>query len=249
MYRRPSHKVAMRENEHFPRRGIRGGLASVSVIHSPLVQTPLPSVPLLCHCLQTLPAATLAPCIRLRLGSSHQGREHNICSHGQVHVARRSQVRRVMQTDRQLLSLWRALIRSPHSHTHYLNKSSFKALHMRTSDCCHGCTSWRSFSANADVLLLLTHTLRKAKILHFFSISRFSVFCGANSQKQIWHTELYIFILQIFSWFCVFWGRKTTSSHFTILHFHYSSVWTVSCFITSAATDFMQPSVIWLKWM
>lgn len=49
-----------KENEHFPRSGVRGGPASVSVIHFPLVQTPLPSVPLLCHCLQTLPAATLA---------------------------------------------------------------------------------------------------------------------------------------------------------------------------------------------
>lgn len=51
-----------------------GGPAFVSVIHSPLVGTPLPSIPLLCHCLQTLPAASVAP--------MHQAQAHQAAAIG-----------------------------------------------------------------------------------------------------------------------------------------------------------------------
>lgn len=54
-------------------------------------------------------------------------------------------------------------------HTHYLDKSSFKALHVHRSDCCNG---WCASFINP-------HILKSKNTSLFLSVSGFSVFCVA----------------------------------------------------------------------
>lgn len=187
----------MRENEHFPRRGVRWGLASISVMHSPVVQTPLPSIPLLCHCLQALPAATLAPCIRLIHRSSHRGWEHNIWAHGQLHTAWSSRVRWMssVNTDRQVAPANRlALVHLPLcSHATLPHTLPWRELPQSALALfkCAGLTTIMAPQAGGAFLQMLmglfqTCTLfPKADILHFFCLFQgfqFSVLLHSRNQ-------------------------------------------------------------------
>lgn len=175
----------MRENEHFPGHGVHWGLASVSVMHSPVVQTPLPSIPLLCHCLQGLPAATLAPCIRLIHRSSHRGWEHNIWAHGQLHTARRSRGRWTssVNTDGQVAPANRlALVHLPLcSHATLPRTLPWRELTQSALALfkCAGLTAVMAPHAGGAFQQMLMCLLQKcalfpkADILHFFKVSSF----------------------------------------------------------------------------
>lgn len=125
----PDVPPALPQGGNEPGRGV-GGVASVCQCDSLSAGTN--------SITQRLPAATVAPpCIRLRLGSSRRGDGGSTDAHV-VRCTRRDAGRQgaaVSLTRSQPFTCWS---HTTLPHTHYLHKSSFKALHVRGSDCCNG---------------------------------------------------------------------------------------------------------------
>lgn len=170
-----------------------------------------------CKCSQQPP---WPPCIRLRPGSGHRGREHNVCSHGQVPAAPRSRARRVMQTNWvAAVSLVSPAAVTPHSHTHTHITSTRAHSKLITCAALTAVAAAQAEGAFPPILMCFFYkpTLSKtAKILHCScSFEGFQIPVLLFDADSIRRSKLCFLILQVFSWVYVFSGCKMVICHFT----------------------------------